>query len=130
MPKLVLCEKPSVGNTVAKVLGVRGRKDGYIEGNDYIVSWCVGHLVGLSLPEAYGNEYKKWDKLPIIPTEWKYDIFPGTKKQFDTIRKLMNRKDVPGIVCASDAGREGELIFRLVYKRRGTVLCLRFLLNN
>ncbi len=96
--KLILCEKPSVGNTVAKVLGVRGRKYGYIEGNDYIVSWCVGHLVGLAMPEEYGKEYKKWDKLPILPTEWKYNILSGTKKQFYVIRRLMNRKDVTGIV--------------------------------
>ncbi|MBQ9605215.1 MAG: DNA topoisomerase III, partial [Firmicutes bacterium] len=113
--KLVLCEKPSVGNTVAKVLGVKSRKDGYIECGDYIVSWCIGHLVGLALPDEYGAEYKKWDKLPILPTEWKYNILPGTKKQFDIIRRLMNRKDVTGIVCGTDAGREGELIFRLVY---------------
>ena len=113
--KLVLCEKPSVGNTVAKVLGVKGRKDGYIECGDYIVSWCIGHLVGLALPDEYGAEYKKWDKLPILPAEWKYNILPATKKQFDIIRRLMNRKDITGIVCATDAGREGELIFRLVY---------------
>ncbi|MBQ8940770.1 MAG: DNA topoisomerase 3 [Firmicutes bacterium] len=113
--KLVLCEKPSVGNTVAKVLGVKSRKDGYIECGDHIVSWCIGHLVNLALPEEYSKEYKKWDKLPILPTEWKYNILSGTKKQFDVIRKLMNRKDVTGIVCATDAGREGELIFRLVY---------------
>ncbi|MBQ6555415.1 MAG: DNA topoisomerase III [Firmicutes bacterium] len=113
--KLVLYEKPSVGNTVAKVLGVKSRKDGYIECSDHIVSWCIGHLVNLALPEEYGKEYKKWDKLPILPTEWKYNILSGTKKQFDIIRRLMNRKDVTGIVCATDAGREGELIFRLVY---------------
>ena len=100
---------------MAKVLGVKSRKDGYIECGDHIVSWCIGHLVNLALPEEYSKEYKKWDKLPILPTEWKYNILSGTKKQFDVIRKLMNRKDVTGIVCATDAGREGELIFRLVY---------------
>ena len=92
--KLVLCEKPSVGNTVAKVLGIKGRKDGYIECGDYIVSWCIGHLVGLALPDEYGAEYKKWDKLPIIPAEWKYNILPGTKKQFDIVASLLNRDDV------------------------------------
>ncbi|HAG04131.1 MAG TPA: DNA topoisomerase III, partial [Lachnospiraceae bacterium] len=113
--KLVVAEKPSVANTIAKVLGVKNRQNGYIEGKDYIVTWCVGHLVGLAMPDEYGAEYKKWENLPILPDKWKYNILSGTKKQFDVIKKLMNRSDVESVVCATDAGREGELIFRLVY---------------
>ena len=115
--KLVIAEKPSVSMSIAKVLGAKQRKDGYTEGNGYVVSWCIGHLVSLSPPESYGEEYKKWDNLPIIPTNWKYEVYKGTKKQFDILKKLMNEKRIDSIVCATDAGREGELIFRLVYNQ-------------
>lgn len=115
--KLVLAEKPSVAQSIAQVIGATKRCDGYLEGNDWIVSWCVGHLVELSQPEAYDEKYKKWskDSLPIFPANWKYEISPSTKKQFGIIKKLMARDDVESLVCGTDAGREGELIFRLVY---------------
>lgn len=119
--KLVIAEKPSVAQTIAKVLGASNRKDGYIQGGDYIVSWCVGHLVGLSSPEAYDEKYKKWifDTLPIMPEEWKFSINAATKKQFGVLKALMADKNVDEIICATDAGREGECIFRYVYNMAG-----------
>lgn len=113
--KLIIAEKPSVAQTISKILGISSRKDGYLENNDYIISWCVGHLVGLSEPESYGEEYKKWDRLPIIPSNWNYEIKQNTKNQFNILKKLMNDERVNSIICATDAGREGELIFRHVY---------------
>ena len=115
--KLVLAEKPSVAQSIAKVLGANERCDGYLEGNGYVVSWCVGHLVELFEPEGYDERYSKWkyDDLPIVPDEWKYQVSAGTRKQFGVLRQLMKRDDVESLVCATDAGREGELIFRLVY---------------
>ena len=105
----------------AKVLGVHGRQDGYWEGNGYIVSWCVGHLVELAPPSAYGEQYVKWSitDLPILPQKWQYLVSVPTKKQFGILKKLMHRADVESIICATDAGREGELIFRLVYEQAG-----------
>ena len=119
MAKLVIAEKPSVAQTIAKVIGAKNRNDGYIEGNGYIVSWCVGHLVSTAPPESYDEKYKKWDNLPIIPVVWKYEVLPGTKKQFGILKKLMNSNKVDSVICATDAGREGELIFRLVYNEAG-----------
>ena len=120
--KLIITEKPSVGQAYAKVLGVRDRHDGYLEGAGFIVSWCVGHLVELSEPEEYNGRYSKWEyaDLPIIPEEWKYRVSSGTKKQFETLKKLMARTDVDSICNCCDAGREGELIFRLVYNKCGS----------
>ena len=119
--KLVLAEKPSVAQSIAKVLGANKREDGYLEGNGYIVSWCVGHLVELAQPEAYDAKYSKWAyaDLPIFPADWRYEVSAGTKKQFAILKKLMARDDVASLVCATDAGREGELIFRLVYQKAG-----------
>lgn len=119
--KLVLAEKPSVAQALAKVLGANKRCDGYLEGNGYIVSWCVGHLVELSPPEIYNETYGKWNlaDLPILPTAWRYQVSPSTKKQFGILKQLMQREDVKSLVCATDAGREGELIFRLVYHQAG-----------
>lgn len=119
--KLVLAEKPSVAQSLAKVLGANKRCDGYLEGNGYIVSWCVGHLVELSPPEAYDEAYAKWrlSDLPILPAIWKYQVSAPTRKQFGILKKLMKRDDVESLVCATDAGREGELIFRLVYHQAG-----------
>ena len=119
--KLVLAEKPSVAQSLAKVLGANKRCDGYLEGNGYIVSWCVGHLVELSPPEIYNETYGKWNlaDLPILPTAWRYQVSPSTKKQFGILKQLMQREDVKSLVCATDAGREGELIFRLVYHQAG-----------
>ena len=115
--KLVIAEKPSVAQSIAKVIGADKREDGYLEGNGYIVSWCVGHLVELASPESYDEKYEKWryEDLPILPSEWNYQIAEATRKQFGILKKLMEREDVTGLVEATDAGREGELIFRLVY---------------
>ena len=119
--KLVLAEKPSVAMSLSKVIGANQRGDGYMEGNGYLVSWCVGHLVELSQPEAYDEKYAKWryDDLPILPEHWQYQVSSSTKKQFGILKKLMQRKDVENLICATDAGREGELIFRLVYHQCG-----------
>lgn len=115
--KLVIAEKPSVAQSIAKVIGANKKEDGYLEGNGYIVSWCVGHLVELASPESYDEKYEKWryEDLPILPSEWNYQIAEATRKQFGILKKLMEREDVTGLVEATDAGREGELIFRLVY---------------
>ena len=119
--KLVLAEKPSVAMSLSKVIGANQRGDGYMEGNGYLVSWCVGHLVELSQPEAYDEKYARWkyDDLPILPEHWQYQVSASTKKQFGILKKLMQRKDVESLICATDAGREGELIFRLVYQQAG-----------
>lgn len=115
--KLVLAEKPSVAMGLAKVIGATKRNDGYMEGNGYLVSWCVGHLVELAQPEVYDSKYSRWsyNDLPIFPDSWQYQVSAATKKQFGILKKLMARNDVESLVCATDAGREGELIFRLVY---------------
>lgn len=117
MYKLVIAEKPSVAQSIAKVIGATNKKDGYLEGNGYLVSWCVGHLVELSAPESYDEKYEKWrySDLPIIPEKWKYQVSDSTKKQFQILKELMEREDVESLVESTDAGREGELIFRLVY---------------
>ena len=116
-----MTEKPSVAMSYAKVLGVQGRQDGYLEGSGYIVSWCIGHLVELAPPSTYDEKYVKWNvaDLPILPQRWQYLVSASTKKQFGILKKLMHRADVESIICATDAGREGELIFRLVYEQAG-----------
>ena len=116
-----MTEKPSVAISYAKILGVHGRQDGYLEGNGYLVSWCVGHLVELAPPSAYGEQYVKWNiaDLPILPEKWQYLVPSSTKKQFGILKKLMHRADVNTVVNSCDAGREGELIFRLVYEQAG-----------
>ena len=105
----------------AKVLGATSRKDGYLEGNGHLVSWCVGHLVELAPPNVYDAKYVKWSiaDLPILPQKWQYLVSASTKKQFGILQKLMHRPDVDSVICATDAGREGELIFRLVYQQAG-----------
>ena len=119
--RLVIAEKPSVGNSIAAVLGVKDRKDGYIEGRDYIVSWGFGHLAELANADTYDEKYAKWryDDLPIVPANWKYKIPRDKYSQFETLKKLMNRADVSDVINACDAGREGELIFRNIYKMTG-----------
>ena len=119
--RLVIAEKPSVAQTIAAALGIKGKQDGYIEGGGYLISWCVGHLVQLAEAAAYGEQYKKWsfDSLPILPEEWQYAVDPDKGKQFKTIKELMHRADVSEVVNACDAGREGELIFRFVYEVAG-----------
>ena len=119
--KLVIAEKPSVAQSIAAVLGVKNKKDGYIEGGGYLISWCVGHLVQLAEAAAYGEQYKKWsyDSLPILPQEWQYTVSADKGKQFKTLKELMHRADVTEVINACDAGREGELIFRFVYHVAG-----------
>ena len=103
---LVIAEKPSVAQTIAAVLGAKEKKDGFLTGSGYLVSWCVGHLVGLSEAAAYGEQYKKWsyDSLPILPQEWKYTVASDKEKQFKTLKELMHRADVSEVVNACDAG--------------------------
>lgn len=119
--ELVIAEKPSVAQSIAAVLGATQRKDGYLEGNEYLVSWCVGHLVELAQPESYEEAWKKWsyESLPIIPQEWQHEVKNDTKAQYQILKKLMHDDRVDAVVCATDAGREGELIFRLTYNMAG-----------
>ena len=116
--KLIVAEKHSVGENIAKIVGASQKKSGYSEGNGYVVTWCVGHLVRLSLPDKYGEKYENYwtfDNLPIIPSDWKFELNKETAHQFKVVKDLMSRNDIEEIVCATDAGREGECIFRYVY---------------
>ena len=115
--KLVIAEKPSVAKSLAAVLGAATRKDGYLEGNGWLVSWCLGHLAGLADAATYNPDYAKWryDDLPILPESWRFTIAKDKREQFDVLRTLLRREDVTEVVNACDAGREGELIFRTVY---------------
>ncbi len=119
--QLVIAEKPSVARTIAAVIGATQKQNGYMEGNGYLVSWCIGHLVSFADAGRYDERFKKWryEDLPIIPEPWQYIIPDDKKQQFETIRELANRPDVERLVCATDAGREGELIFRFVYQMAG-----------
>ena len=119
--ELIIAEKPSVGRTIAAALGVNQTKEGFLQGDEMIVTWCIGHLVELALPEDYKKEFGRWryQDLPIIPDQWKYIVSRESQKQFNIVRSLMNDERITGIVCATDAGREGELIFRLVYEQSG-----------
>ena len=121
MLSLIVTEKPSVAQSIAKALGITKRRDGYLENDHYLVSWCVGHLVELAPPGSYDPKLVKWSRadLPILPKTWQYLVSPGTQKQFEVLRSLMARPDVDSLICATDAGREGELIFRLVYHQCG-----------
>ena len=117
MKKLFIAEKPSVAAEFAKALKVpTGRKNGYLEGDNVIVTWCVGHLITMSYPEKYDEKFKRWslDTLPFLPKEFKYEVIDGVKTQFDTVSKLLNREDVDTIYICTDSGREGEYIYRLV----------------
>ena len=119
--ELIITEKPSVARAIAEVVGATERQNGYLQGKGFLVSWCVGHLVELALPEVYDARYAHWryTDLPIIPEKWQYTVTDETQKQFDILKALMNDPRVTGIICATDAGREGELIFRLVYEQAG-----------
>ena len=119
--KLIIAEKPSVAAAYAAALDVRNRKDGYIEGGGYLISWCIGHLVGLAEAAAYGEQYRKWsyDALPILPEKWQYTVAENKGKQFSILKELMHRAEVTEVINACDAGREGELIFRFVYEVAG-----------
>ena len=117
-----IAEKPSVAAEFAKALKLNTtRKDGYMESNNAIVTWCVGHLVTMSYPEVYDEKYKKWNlrDLPFIPTEWKYEVIPSVKKQFEIVKTILNRDDVETIYVCTDSGREGEYIYRLVAQEAG-----------
>ena len=117
--KLVIAEKPSVAQSIAKVIGATEKRNGYLEGNGYIVSWCFGHLIELAEPQEYDQRYEKWkkDDLPIFPNPFRYNVTDSTKEQFKILKELMERDEVTSLVEATDSGREGELIFRLVYNQ-------------
>ena len=120
--KLVIAEKPSVARSIAAVIGANKNNDGYVEGSGYIVTWCVGHLVGLAYPEAYDEKYaERWcfEQLPIIPDRWIFQVIENTAKQYKIVKELMNDSRIDSIICATDAGREGECIFRYVYNKAG-----------
>ena len=121
MYQLVIAEKPSVAQSLAAVLGAGQRREGYLEGNGWLVSWCVGHLAELADAAAYNPAYAKWRKedLPILPESWRFTIAKDKRDQFDVLRTLLRREDVSEVVNACDAGREGELIFRTVYALAG-----------
>ena len=119
---LYIAEKPSVAQEFAKALKINGqRKDGYLESEDSVVTWCVGHLVTMSYPEKYDIKYKRWslDTLPFLPREFKYEVIPGVQKQFNIVKGLLNRPDVETIYVCTDSGREGEYIYRLVAQMAG-----------
>ena len=117
--KLVIAEKPSVAKAIAAVLGANEKCGGYYEGAGYLVSWCIGHLISFAEAGTYSEQYRKWkyDDLPIVPQEWRFIVASGKEQQFNTLKDLMHRPDITGIVNACDSGREGELIFRFVYQQ-------------
>lgn len=119
--KLIICEKPSVGMTIASALGIETKKDGYMEGTDFLVSWCIGHLAELSEPSCYGKCYEKWslEALPILPETWQLTVSKDKEKQFSVLKALLFRNDVTEVINACDSGREGELIFRFVMEKAG-----------
>lgn len=125
--RLVVAEKPSVAKSLATVLGAANRRDGYLEGNGWLVSWCLGHLAGLADAATYNPDYAKWryDDLPILPESWRFTIAKDKRDQFDVLRTLLRREDVTEVVNACDAGREGELIFRTVYCLAGCTKPIR-----
>ena len=118
---LVIAEKPSVGRDIARVLGCREKSDGYISGASHIVTWAVGHLAALCDPEDYNPAWKKWsmDALPIMPEEMQLRAVPGSRSQLAVLRKLLHSPEVGSLICATDSGREGELIFRYIYQLCG-----------
>jgi DNA topoisomerase-3 len=122
MKTLVFAEKPSVGKDIARLLGAGKRGEGFLEGEDYVVTWGFGHLVSIAHPEVQNPAWQKWslETLPMLPAEWKLMILPSSKQQFDVVARLFNRDDVGLIINGADAGREGELIFRLVYQHSGS----------
>ena len=119
--KLIIAEKPSVARDIARVLGVKTKEEGYLRGEEYLVSWALGHLVTLQEPDELDAKYQKWrlEDLPILPDRIPTKVIPKTKKQFTALKKLMLSGEVDSLICATDAGREGELIFRLIYEQAG-----------
>ena len=116
MKNLFIAEKPSVANEFALALGGGAKRNGYIEADSFVVTWCVGHLVTMSYPESYDEKYKRWslDTLPFIPETFKYEVIGQVKKQFDIVKELLTREDISCIYICTDSGREGEYIYRLV----------------
>ena len=121
--RLVVAEKPSVAAGIAAVLGAKQRGGGFFIGPGWIVTWCLGHLVELADAAAYGEGLARWNyaDLPILPDKWRFTASEGKRKQLGVIKDLMNREEVEAIICATDSGREGELIFRLIYDYCGCV---------
>lgn len=119
--QLIICEKPSVGMTISSALGIETKKDGYMESEDFLVSWCIGHLAELSAPSCYGKCYEKWslEALPILPETWQLTVSKDKEKQFSILKALLFRKDVTEVINSCDAGREGELIFRFIMEKTG-----------
>src|SRR3954468_2240809 len=117
----VVAEKPSVGRDLAHALGATRRGDGTLSGNGYVVTWAIGHLVGLAEPEGIRPEWKRWrrDDLPLLPERWPLTVFESTRAQFEVVRRVLNAPEVASVICATDAGREGELIFRFIYQAAG-----------
>lgn len=109
---LIITEKPSVAQEFARILGVSGRNDGYIENSDYVITWCVGHLVEMVYPEVYDEKYKKWklEDLPFLPKDYKYDVIPAVSRQYDVVHKMLHREDIDTVYWAGDAGKEGQTI--------------------
>ena len=130
--KLVIAEKPSVAQSIAAVLGAKQRRDGFLEGGGYLVSWCYGHLAELADARHYNPDYEKWSlkDLPIIPNPFEFTVQTDKKKQFDLLKNLLKRQDVTEVINACDAGREGELIFRNVYDLSGTSNPIQHLLDR
>src|SRR6202162_6062386 len=117
----VLAEKPSVARDIARVLGATSQGDGYLHGNGYVVTWAIGHLAALAQPHEINPEWRHWRRnlLPMLPREWPLVIYEKTKRQFDVVQRILNSPRISHIVCATDAGREGELIFRYIYEAAG-----------
>ena len=109
---LIITEKPSVAQEFARILGVSGRNDGYIENHKYVITWCVGHLVEMVYPEEYDEKYKRWrlEDLPFLPEEYKYNVIPNVSKQYDTVHRMLFREDIETVYWAGDAGKEGQTI--------------------
>ena len=124
---LIITEKPSVGRAIAEALGANERHEGYLQGRNCIVSWCIGHLVELAMPESYDSAFARWKyaDLPICPEKWQFMVSENTRAQFEVLKKLMHDERMTEVICATDAGREGELIFRLVYEKAGCRLPVR-----
>ena len=118
---VVVAEKPSVAREIARVLGCRQQGEGHVAGNGFVVTWAVGHLVGLAQPQDMNPAWKSWDLgvLPMLPAEWRLSVLPRTKDQFEIVEGLINSPETVEVVCATDAGREGELIFRNIYEAAG-----------
>ena len=121
MTIVVVAEKPSVARDIAQVVGARTRASGWLHGNGYVVTWAIGHLVGLAQPHEINPDWKTWraESLPMLPDHWPLAVFESTKEHFSIVKKLIQGRDVEYVVCATDAGREGELIFRFLYEAAG-----------